>query len=115
MTRRQDWSGLFWTAFRQSRNAMVLLDEQRRYVEVNGAYLKLLGYSRRELVGRPFHEFVVGGPILSPEEWQEPIADGDFAGVIPLVAAGGDTVAVQFAVHPEVVTGRRLVLGVAIG
>jgi hypothetical protein len=31
------WSGLFETAFRQSRNAMVLVDEQRRQLDANGA------------------------------------------------------------------------------
>jgi len=30
------WPGLFESAFRQSRNAMVLLDERRRIVDVNG-------------------------------------------------------------------------------
>ena len=37
------WSGFFETAFRQSRNAMVLVDDRRIQIDVNGAYLKLLG------------------------------------------------------------------------
>ena len=41
--RGSGWASLFWQAFRRSRNAMVLLDEQRRHVDVNGAYLQLLG------------------------------------------------------------------------
>ena len=65
------WASLFWQAFRRSRNAMVLLDEQRRHVDVNGAYLQLLGYRRRALVGRPVHDFVDHGPVVTPEQWRE--------------------------------------------
>ena len=32
---------------------MVLLDDDRRHVEVNGAYVQLLGYRPSELIGRP--------------------------------------------------------------
>jgi PAS domain-containing protein len=55
------WEGLFWEAFKRSRNAMVLADSRRCVVEVNGAFLGLLGYRRSELVGRPIYEFVAGG------------------------------------------------------
>ena len=51
--RDDGWSGLFATAFRQSRNAMTLVDAQRRHVDVNGPYLKLLGYAKGDLIGRP--------------------------------------------------------------
>ena len=43
---RDGWSALFSTAFAQSKNAMALVDAQRRHVEVNPAYLRLLGYRR---------------------------------------------------------------------
>ena len=53
------WSSLFTTAFRQSRNAMALVDEKRRHVDVNGAYLKLLSRRKDDLIGRPIWEIVV--------------------------------------------------------
>jgi PAS domain S-box-containing protein len=53
MTRPDGWSALFSSAFKQSRSAMVLLDERRRHVDANGAYVKLLGYPRDALIGRP--------------------------------------------------------------
>ena len=37
----------------------------RRHVDVNGAYLRLTGYKREDLIGRPIWEFVAGGPLLS--------------------------------------------------
>ena len=50
---RDGWSALFSTAFKQSKNAMALVDEQRRHVDVNHAYLRMLGHSRDEVIGRP--------------------------------------------------------------
>jgi PAS domain S-box-containing protein len=50
---RDGWSGFFETAFKQSRNAMVLVDDRRIQIDVNGAYLKLLGYQRAGVIGQP--------------------------------------------------------------
>src|SRR5262249_23943327 len=53
-----DWSGLFWSAFRKSRNAMALVDHDRMVVDVNGALVRLLGHKRNEVVGRPIGAFL---------------------------------------------------------
>jgi PAS domain S-box-containing protein len=111
---RGEWAGLFASAFRQSRNAMVLADGAREFVDVNGAYLSLLGYRRRDLLGRPMYRFVVGGPLASPSEWKAMLSTGEFNGEAELRAAGGGTVAVQWAATVEVVTGRQLILVVAL-
>jgi PAS domain S-box-containing protein len=109
-----EWANLFSTAFKQSRNPMVLVDSSRRLVDVNGAWLKLLGYRREEMIGRPLFKFVVGGPQLSPAEWRELLATERFTGEGQLRSADGATVAVQYAATTEVVTGRKLVLVVTL-
>ena len=114
MARQDGWAALFWGAFKGSRNAMVLLDDQRRHLDVNGAYLKLLGYPRAGLIGRPVWELVAGGPQLTEREWQETIARGEFNGEADLMRADGTTVTVQYAGHTELVTGERRVLFVAL-
>ena len=53
---------------------MVLLDARRCHVDVNGAYLKILGYRREEVIGQPVYRFVVGGPQASPAEWKAMLA-----------------------------------------
>jgi len=111
---RAAWGALFAAAFNQSRNAMALLDEERRYVEVNGAYLKLLGFPRAELIGRPHWELVPGGPVISTEEWRRTLLSGHFTGEARIKCADGGLVAVQWAATTEIVTGRRLVLFVAL-
>jgi PAS domain S-box-containing protein len=114
VSERDEWAGLFAAAFRQSRNAMALADTARNLVDVNGAYLKLLGYSRKELIGSPVSRFVIDGPLLSPAEWRQRLASGQFAGEANMRAADGRTVAIQWAATVEVVTGRQLVLVVAL-
>ena len=105
---------MFGYAFRQSRNAMVVLDQRRVALEVNGAFLKLLGYGRDDVLGRPIYELSPDGPILTAREWAFRIADGDFTGERELVRDDGTTVAVQWGAHPETISGRRLVLVVAL-
>lgn len=114
MARRDGWAALFWSAFKDSRNAMVLLDEHRRHVDVNGAYLKLAGYTREEVIGRPVWEYIAGGPLQTGRQWDRAIAHGELSGEAGLVCADGTTVTVQYAGHTEVATGQRLVLFVAL-
>lgn len=112
--RRGEWATLFGAAFRESRNAMALLDQKRRHVDVNGAYLTLLGYPREALVGRPVYEIVVGGPLATESEWLAAVRSGRFTGETDLRRADGASVAVQWAATTEVVTGNSLVLFVVI-
>ena len=105
---------MFGLAFRQSQNAMALLDDRRRVLEVNGAFLKLLGYRREDVVGHPIYEFIVGGPLLSPQEWAAALAQTELTGDAELRCADGTTVVVHWGAHVETVTGRRLVLMVAL-
>ncbi|MFL5823603.1 MAG: LuxR C-terminal-related transcriptional regulator [Solirubrobacteraceae bacterium] len=108
------WQELFWHSFRQSRNAMLLVDGQRRVVDVNGPSVRLLGYERRALIGRPIWELRVGGPPASDHEWQAMLRKPQFTGVADLRCADDSRVRVEFAGHPEVVTGQQLVLVVVL-
>jgi PAS domain S-box-containing protein len=108
------WPALFAAAFRQSTNAMALVDERRCHVDVNGAYLKLVGYQRAKLLGQPIYELVAGGPLTSPQQWAAQLSAGDFTGATDLVCADGSAVSVQWGAHPVVTSGQRLVLFVAL-
>ena len=114
-TSTQDgWSRLFTTAFRRSRNAMLLTDERRTVLDVNAACVALLGRTRESLVGRPVWQLVVDGPLLSRDEWAAALAAGRFDGRAELLRDDGTSVAVQWAASVEVVTGGRRVLVVAL-
>jgi PAS domain S-box-containing protein len=111
---RDGWSGLFGAAFAHSRTAMVLADAERRYVDVNPAFLTLIGHRRAEVLGRRLADFVYHGPAASPQEWAEALAARRFTGNTDLVRSDGAHVAVQWGASTEVVTGRRLVLFVTL-
>jgi DNA-binding NarL/FixJ family response regulator len=93
---------------------MALVDHARVIVDVNGAFLRLLGRKRGDMVGRPMAQFVVGGPRFTAAEWEAALASGQFAGDAEIVCADGSRVAVQWDASTEVVTGRHLVLFVAL-
>jgi PAS domain S-box-containing protein len=108
------WETLFAAAFMRSRNAMALVDSERRQVDVNAAYLRLLGYRREEMIGRPIWSIVVGGPLLTVAEWGAVLDEGHATGTAELHRADGAPVGVQWAATAEQVTERRLVLFVAL-
>jgi PAS domain S-box-containing protein len=114
MATETGWAALFREAFRRSKNAVVLVDDQRRHVEVNGGYLALLGYRRPELLGRPLWEVAADGPIMSVREWRTLLRQRHSMGTAEVVRADGRRVQVEFAGHPEIVTGRQLVLVVIL-
>jgi PAS domain S-box-containing protein len=114
MPQDDGWPGLFVAAFRQSKNPMVLVDERRRIVDVNGSLVAVLGRKREELVDHRIFEFVDGGPLLTETEWDAALDEGRFTGEAVLLRADGGRVAVQWGATTEVATGRRLVLVVAL-
>jgi PAS domain S-box-containing protein len=108
------WPTLFSSSFRQSRNAMLLVDEQRYVIEANGAFLGLVGRGSEGLVGRPVWELVVDGPLATEREWREYLAVRRFTGEATLHTADGTGVAIQWGATAEVVAGRHVVLFVTL-
>jgi DNA-binding CsgD family transcriptional regulator len=112
---RTGWGALFRSAFRKSRNPMLLVDERRRFVDVNGAFIRALGYTRDDLLGRPFYSIVVGGPQLTEKEWADDLAAGHFGGEAELICADDTVVVHQWDATAVTIGGpQRLVLGVAL-
>ena len=114
MSGGEGWRGFFWTLFKRSRNAVTLIDDDRITVEVNGAFVRLADRKRSELVGHPITDLLAGGPRLPLREWRAMVERGEWMGQADVVRGDGSLVAVEYAAHPEVVTGMRLVLVVVI-
>ena len=110
----EGWATLFHAAFRDSRNAMCLADDARRIVDVNGACLHLLGYRRANVVDRPMYEFVAGDPLMTPRQWAAALGRRRFTGEGRWCARTGRRCVSSGAPQQRMVTGRRLVLVVAL-
>ena len=109
-----NWARLFAAAFRESRNPMLLGDSRRVILDANGAMVRLLGVGRRELIGRPIYDWVAGGPMFTPAQWEAQLAQGSFTGKGEVVSSSGDHVGVQWGATVEIVTGHRRVLVVVL-
>jgi DNA-binding CsgD family transcriptional regulator len=108
------WSALFASAFNHSRNPMVLVDGERRIVDANGAFVRLLSRPRRSLLGCRLYTLPAGEPPATAAEWRDALAQGRFNGEATLGQDDGSPVHVQWAGCTEIATGRRLVLFVAL-
>jgi PAS domain S-box-containing protein len=109
------WERLFWLVFERSSNPISLVDDQRRFVEVNDAWLALLGRSREELVGASVNDNI--RPSERPraaQEWEAVQRLGEHTGTRALVRADGSEVEIDFAARLAVVGGRRLAIYVAL-
>src|SRR4051794_41818240 len=87
---------------------MVLLDSHRRHVDANGAYVRMLGYPREEILGVPASEYVAGGPLLTDAEWDAMLDGGPFTGEAGLLSAEGTVVAGSWGGPPPAGTRHRL-------
>jgi PAS domain S-box-containing protein len=94
---------------------MLLVDFERRIVEVNGAGLELIGYPREQMVGRRLDIFLEPSEWSSIEqEWRAFQRRGEFNGERALIRADGRAVAVQYAARWARVGARDLALYVAL-
>jgi DNA-binding CsgD family transcriptional regulator len=108
------WQALFGTAFKRSRNPMVLADSHRITVAANRAFAKLVHRRPSDIVGEPLYSFVRDGTERTEEEWNALIHRDEYVGDAEVVQPDGGMLKVHFAAHPELVTGRRLVLFVTL-
>jgi PAS domain S-box-containing protein len=107
--------GLLWFVFRRSANAMVLADEDRRFVEANDAALELLGRKREELIGMPVADTITSSEHeRSAREWDAFMRSGEHTGTRKVVRADGTEVQIEVAARFLQVGGRRLAVSVTL-
>jgi PAS domain S-box-containing protein len=109
------WERLFWLVFRRSSNAILLVDDQRRIVEVNDPALALVARSRAELIGKSIVQVIDPSERAeSAREWQAFLHAGEYVGARDLLRADGSAVAIDFAARLADVDGRRLAIYVML-
>jgi PAS domain S-box-containing protein len=111
------WERLFWLVFERTSNPIVLLDDQRRIVQVNDAALSLFGVGeKRELIGSSIEDSIRPAErARAAREWQTSLESGEYAGTRVLIRADGTEVRVEFAARLALIGGRRLAIYVVAG
>src|SRR3954469_18171466 len=101
--------GQFWNIFRASRNAMLLADDERRYVEGNDAGLEMLGVTREQL--REMRIDDLAAPALRGEVeaiWRDFMERGNQTGEFALMLPGGRQMTFLYSATANVLPGRHL-------
>jgi PAS domain S-box-containing protein len=109
------WEGPFWLIFERSSNAIVLLDDERRYVDVNPPAAALLGRTREELLGRSSFESIAPAErSIAAKQWQAFLKSGDDSGTRALVRADGSEVKIDYAARLATIGEHRLAIFVSV-
>src|SRR6266576_4380467 len=101
--------GDFWNVFTTSRNAMLLADDDRRYIAGNGAALSLLGLTAPELERLRIDDLTPPGQRGGVEEmWSSFLERGSLHGHYTLVVPSGRRLEVEYSATANVLPGRHL-------
>jgi PAS domain S-box-containing protein len=106
---RDAWSGEPDRIFEHSLNPTLLLDDDRRYVDVNDAACSFLGLPREQVVGRRIDDFLVPEVRKTLDEtWPRFLAMGRHAGFFELVHPDGSVRKTMYSSIANVTPGRHL-------
>ncbi|MTW00848.1 EAL domain-containing protein [Duganella ginsengisoli] len=78
--------------FEYSRDAIVLMNPQRRIVAVNRAFAQVTGYTEQQMLGEDFISAQTGfdDPVLCHQMWRQVDQDGHWQGEVASRRADGD-------------------------
>jgi PAS domain S-box-containing protein len=93
--------------FEGTLDALVVTDDEGRYVAANPAAADLFGVSRSELIGKTVADFAAETTAVE-EQWARFLDDGEARGEFELVRADGESRSVAFAATANVLPGRHL-------
>jgi len=97
------------TAFRDTSRAVLIADDDRRYINVNSAACRLLGTTPEELIGKRIDDFAP--PELRPgldAAWSEFLSVGTQSAPFTIIRTDGAAVTVQFTALAHFVPGLHL-------
>jgi PAS domain S-box-containing protein len=99
----------FRAVFDHSVDAMVIIDDQRAFVDLNRAACRLLRTPREALLGRSSADVIAETPSHeSGSLWSSFRSDGQQRGEVRLRRADGTTVDVEYSAAADILPGRHL-------
>src|SRR3954447_13298073 len=101
--------GQFWDIFRASRNAMLLADDERRYVDANDAALALLGIPRDRLTQLRIDDLAAPGRRADVDAiWRDFMERGNQTGEFEMTLPDGRAMEFLYSATANVLPGRHL-------
>ncbi len=98
---------MFRAVFDNAYEAVILVDDENRFVDVNPAACSLFGLGRDELVGLPFVTFAEPG-LDARGLWARFVERGELTGARSIVRSDGGRRDVEFSAKANVLPGRHL-------
>jgi PAS domain S-box-containing protein len=99
----------FREVFMNAPEPMWLLDDLRRYREVNEAGCRLLGTTREEMLGKQIDEFAADAERRAlPRLWDRFVHVRNLAGEFRFISIGGELVTTSYTARADVVPGLHL-------
>ena len=102
---------LFEAIFVNARDAMLIVDDERRLVDVNPAAAELVAMTRDELMKLKIDDLMPEAwLVLAPGVWEEFQAAGQRRGEVDILGADGMTVATEYAAAANFLPGRHIMV-----
>ena len=92
-----------------ARDAVIVVDDARTFVDVNPAACRLLGVSASDLLGRCFDDFLEPGVNLEPA-WRSFLHSGEQAGELRVIRPDGEVRHVEYSATARFVAGLHLAI-----
>ena len=90
-------------------DAVLFIDDERRYVDANPAACALLALCKEEIVGRRIGDFSLTPSALDASEaWRRLLDHGQVEGEFPLVRADGTRAIVEYRARAHITPGRHM-------
>lgn len=97
----------FQAVFEKATDAMVIADDDGRYLDANPQAAELFGLDREELIGQTIREFAPDDYDFETA-WEQFQQSGRDRGTFPLIRADGEQRTVEYAAAAEIVKGEHL-------
>ncbi len=99
--------GLFRAIFEGTPDALLLSDDEGRYVDANGAASELFGCPAEDLLGRSIADFLPADADFE-SAWEAFRQDGQARGTLEIQRPDGDRRTVEFAASADILAGTHL-------
>ena len=109
LLRKSDAELLLRAIFEGARDAILLADDEGRYLEANPAACRIFGVTRQELLSRKISDFTLPDYDV-PERWSAFMNDGAQSDLVGLRRPNGSTALLEYKATANVLPGRHLAI-----